>query len=104
MAQSVDFDETGSTGDLAALASESEDAFAAACRQFKAAPDQFTDAERLQLYGLFKQANVGDCNTSRPGLLDPKGKAKWDAWDSNKGKAKDTAMEEYVCKVESLQE
>merc|ERR1719172_401594 len=33
------------------------------------------------------------------GLLDPKGKAKWDAWDSNKGKSKETAMEEYICKV-----
>ena len=37
-------------------------------------------------------------------MLDLKGKAKWDAWNSNKGKSKDTAMEEYICKVEALQE
>ena len=28
------------------------------------------------------------CNfIARPGLLDPKGKAKWDAWSANKGKS-----------------
>ena len=34
----------------------------------------------LELYALFKQANVGDVNTARPGMMDFKGKAKWDAW------------------------
>ena len=33
----------------------------------------------LELYALFKQANVGDVNTARPGMMDFKGKAKWDA-------------------------
>ena len=67
-------------------------------------PAATTQADQLVLYGLFKQANVGDCDTARPGMLDLKGKAKWDAWNSNKGKSKDTAMEEYICKVEALQE
>ncbi|KAG7474175.1 acyl-CoA-binding domain-containing protein 7 [Solea senegalensis] len=44
-----------------------------------------TDQELLDLYGLYKQATVGDVNTDRPGLFDMKGKAKWDAWDSRKG-------------------
>ncbi|TNN02581.1 peroxisomal carnitine O-octanoyltransferase isoform X2 [Takifugu flavidus] len=43
-----------------------------------------TDQELLDLYGLYKQAIVGDVNTDRPGLLDLKGKAKWDAWESRK--------------------
>merc|ERR1739847_82830 len=81
-----------------------EDDFKAAADAAVKLPKGTSQADQLILYGLFKQANVGDCNTSRPGLLDPKGKAKWDAWDSNKGKSKDAAMEEYICKVESLQE
>lgn len=38
---------------------------------------KMTDDELLQLYGLFKQASVGDNNTDKPGMLDFKGKAKW---------------------------
>jgi hypothetical protein len=37
------------------------------------------------MYALFKQASVGDVNTERPGMLDFKGKAKWDAWSGKKG-------------------
>ena len=29
---------------------------------------------------------VGDVNIDRPGMFDLKGKAKWDAWNLNKGK------------------
>ncbi|KAM9722776.1 acyl-CoA-binding domain-containing protein 7 isoform 2-T2 [Menidia menidia] len=52
--------------------------------------------ELLILYGLYKQALVGDINTDRPGGLDATGKAKWDAWDSRKGMSKDDAMSTYV--------
>ncbi|KAJ8353929.1 hypothetical protein SKAU_G00214960 [Synaphobranchus kaupii] len=34
------------------------------------------DQELLDLYGLYKQATVGDINTDKPGMLDVKGKAK----------------------------
>ncbi|CAF3435224.1 unnamed protein product [Rotaria socialis] len=62
-----------------------------------------SDDELLQLYGLFKQATIGDNNTTRPGMLDLKGKAKWDAWDKNKGKGKEVAQQEYVAFVQTLQ-
>nr|AEK25827.1 diazepam-binding inhibitor [Micropterus salmoides] len=55
-----------------------------------------TDEELLDLYGLYKQAVVGDINTERPGTLDFKGKAKWDAWSSRKGMSKDDAMSAYI--------
>lgn len=38
----------------------------------------------------------------RPGMLDLKGKAKWDAWNAKKGTPQDTAKEQYIAKVESL--
>uniref|UniRef100_A0A8P0SAI7 Acyl-CoA-binding protein n=1 Tax=Canis lupus familiaris TaxID=9615 RepID=A0A8P0SAI7_CANLF len=38
----------------------------------------------------------------RPGLLDLRGKAKWDAWNQLKGTSKEDAMKAYVNKVEDL--
>uniref|UniRef100_A0A8C9QWL8 Acyl-CoA-binding protein n=1 Tax=Spermophilus dauricus TaxID=99837 RepID=A0A8C9QWL8_SPEDA len=40
--------------------------------------------------------------TKRPGMLDFKGKAKWDAWNQLKGTSKESAMKAYVDKVEEL--
>uniref|UniRef100_A0A914S4P1 ACB domain-containing protein n=1 Tax=Parascaris equorum TaxID=6256 RepID=A0A914S4P1_PAREQ len=39
--------------------------------------------ELLELYGLYKQATVGDNISTKP-WLDLKGRAKWDAWESRK--------------------
>merc|ERR1711872_1213674 len=58
--------------------------------------DKPTDEQLLKLYGLFKQVKVGDNDTARPGMLDFKGKAKWDAWTSQKGRAKEECESEYV--------
>uniref|UniRef100_A0A8B9RDY7 Acyl-CoA binding domain containing 7 n=1 Tax=Astyanax mexicanus TaxID=7994 RepID=A0A8B9RDY7_ASTMX len=43
-----------------------------------------TDQELLDMYGLYKQAIVGDINIDKPGITDLKGKAKWQAWNSRK--------------------
>uniref|UniRef100_A0A8C5P008 Acyl-CoA-binding protein n=1 Tax=Jaculus jaculus TaxID=51337 RepID=A0A8C5P008_JACJA len=60
------------------------------------------DDEMLFIYSHFKQATVGDVNTERPGMLDFKGKAKWDAWNQLKGTSKESAMKAYIDKVEEL--
>jgi len=39
---------------------------------------------------------IGDVNTTRPGLLDFVGKAKWDAWKSVEGTSKEDAQKKYV--------
>ncbi|XP_015257727.1 acyl-CoA-binding protein [Cyprinodon tularosa] len=77
------------------------DAAAAEVKQLKAKP---SDEEMLQLYSLFKQATVGDVNTARPGMLDFTGKAKWDAWEKQKGKSKEDSMNEYIKLVEQLKQ
>uniref|UniRef100_A0A4W5RKR1 Acyl-CoA binding domain containing 7 n=1 Tax=Hucho hucho TaxID=62062 RepID=A0A4W5RKR1_9TELE len=46
-----------------------------------------SDQELLDMYGLYKQAIFGDINIDKPGMLDMKGKAKWEAWDSRKVEA-----------------
>lgn len=57
---------------------------------------QLSNDELKEIYALYKQATVGDVNVDRPGMLDFKGKAKWDAWDSKKGMSQDDAKTKYV--------
>jgi acyl-CoA-binding protein len=59
-------------------------------------------SEMLDLYGLYKQATTGDATGSRPGLFDPKGRAKWDAWSSRKGMSAESARTEYVALAKRL--
>ncbi len=54
----------------------------------------------LEMYALYKQATVGDVAGSRPGMLDLKGRAKYDAWTKHAGETKDAAMTAYIAIVE----
>ena len=36
-------------------------------------PDSAKNEDKLTLYGLFKQATVGDIDTKKPGIFDQKG-------------------------------
>lgn len=55
-----------------------------------------SDDELLKLYGLYKQATVGDNNTDKPGTFDFKGKYKWQAWKDLEGKSQEEAEQEYI--------
>jgi acyl-CoA-binding protein len=73
---------------------------AAESKQLPAKPDNET---LLQLYSLYKQGTEGDVNTEPPSnMFDFVGKAKYEAWESLKGKTKDEAMSEYVALVTKL--
>ncbi|XP_020526208.1 acyl-CoA-binding protein isoform X1 [Amborella trichopoda] len=78
-------------------------------------PPSTKDADKLILYGLYKQATAGpvntrglmrfsDCGIGRPGIFSPKERAKWDAWKAVDGKSKEEAMGDYITKVKQLQE
>ena len=57
-----------------------------------------------QVYALYKQATVGDVNVARPGMLDFKGKAKWDAWNTKKGMDQEKAKAEYTAFAKKMME
>jgi diazepam-binding inhibitor (GABA receptor modulating acyl-CoA-binding protein) len=61
-----------------------------------------SNEELLELYGLYKQATEGDVTGPRPGLLDLKGRAKFDAWSRRKGLSGDEAMKKYAALVDRL--
>lgn len=75
--------------------------FETAVAKSKSLPPQPTNVQ-LEMYGLFKQATIGDVSGPRPGMLDPRGRAKFDAWDKVKGMEEEDAMEAYVKLVEKL--
>ncbi len=53
----------------------------------------------LALYALYKQSTSGDVSGDRPGMLEVRGRAKYDAWAKHKGLGKDAAMEQYIALV-----
>jgi len=76
--------------------------FTAAAASAKAFTKRPTDQELLELYGFYKQATMGDCSTDRPGMLDLKGKAKWDSWNGRKGMSREEAAKKYIALVATL--
>lgn len=75
--------------------------FKEATVQAKELPSQSNES-LLRLYSLFKQAELGDVNSKRPGMLDIRGRAKWDAWAKLKGTSKEEAMKAYIELVAEL--
>jgi diazepam-binding inhibitor (GABA receptor modulating acyl-CoA-binding protein) len=76
--------------------------FADAQTRVKGLSQAPSNDDLLELYALFKQATAGDVSGSRPGMMDFKGRAKFDAWTKKKGTGKDAAMEAYVALVDRL--
>jgi len=56
----------------------------------------------LELYALYKQASAGDVSGDRPGMLDVRGRAKYDAWAKKQGLSKDAAMQAYIALVDRV--
>lgn len=102
-AQAADGEGKGETAaKVVAPKQPSVDDFEAAAARAMMLPPTTPKAEFLTLYGLYKQATVGDISGPRPGMLDPKGRAKFDAWGAQKGKGIDEAKLEYVTTVGRL--
>lgn len=76
--------------------------FQAAQTQVKGLKQTPSNEELLQLYALYKQATAGDASGKRPGMLDLKGRAKFDAWTAVKGTPGPDAKKKYVDLVASL--
>ena len=81
----------------------SEDEFVAAQERVRRLVRQPAANELLALYGLFKQATVGDVQGKRPGMLDLKGRAKFDAWQRRKGESREVCQREYAELVRQLE-
>ena len=65
-------------------------------------PDNATLLQLYALYALYRQANSGAAQGTRPAFANMVGRAKWDAWNTLQGKDGETAMQDYIDLIESL--
>lgn len=82
-----------------------EERFEKAVKQVKSMPSGSNgpnNNEKLTMYGLYKQATVGDNTTDMPGFLNITGRAKWGAWNEYKGLSKEDAMTKYCEELDKL--
>ena len=76
--------------------------FEAAVANSKKLSERPDNATLLKIYGLYKQATLGDNGEKKPGFGDMVGRAKWDAWNGLKGTSNDDAMQQYIDLIQSL--
>ena len=81
-----------------------QEQFEQAAIEVKQLPSKPSNTDLLELYGLFKQGTEGDVTGERPGGMDFKGAAKFDAWEKQKGKTKEQSMQAYIDLVKKLQD
>ncbi|KAE8897154.1 hypothetical protein PF005_g2261 [Phytophthora fragariae] len=81
-------------------------AFERAAQELKAAGAEgrvaVSDAQKLQLYALFKQATAGDCSASAPSAFRVVERAKWSSWSELRGTQPQEAKRRYVQLVQPL--
>ena len=61
-----------------------------------------SNEELLELYGLYKQATLGNNNTNKPSIFNYKGLKKWQSWTSFKDITSDMAKTKYILLVQKL--
>jgi acyl-CoA-binding protein len=79
-----------------------DDEFEKAQEQVKTLKSRPSNETLLDLYSLFKQGTAGDVEGKRPGMLDLKGRAKFDAWTSRRGMGREAARKAYAELVKRL--
>lgn len=80
------------------------DQFQQATEQVKNLSQRPDNQTMLRLYGLYKQATMGDADPddNPPNPTDIVGRAKHEAWLGYSGESREFAMEEYVSLVNQL--
>ncbi|CAG9465746.1 unnamed protein product [Pedinophyceae sp. YPF-701] len=86
-----------------AVMDDLEDRFQLAADYLPSIVERVPDAQKLEMYGFYKQAMEGQCGAPKPGMFDFKGKAKWEAWSKLGDMGKYEAMLGYVETLTSIE-
>lgn len=76
--------------------------FESAAEAVQQLPERPSNEDLLRLYALYKQATLGDVEGKRPGMMDFRGRAKYDAWAELEGMETEAAMQQYIDLVDEL--
>ena len=68
-----------------------KDDFEKAQADVKTLSEKPDNATLLELYALYKQGTEGDATGRRPGIMDPVGRAKFDAWSATPDRTNERA-------------
>ena len=82
--------------------SDLKSAFEQAQADVKTLTERPSNDDLLALYAHFKQATDGDVSGKRPGITNPVGRYKHDAWAAISGMSADEAMQAYVDAVDEV--
>ena len=82
---------------------DTETTFNKACDYLQHLVNQLDANALLEFYGLYKQATVGPCNTSKPGIFSVNARAKWNAWNDLGSLNKECAMQKYIEKLNEIE-
>lgn len=99
----IDYD--ADDDDLNSLSTEEDiidEIFTNATRHIEKINGSLAPDSLLELYGLYKQATIGKCDTTKPGLLNIKSRSKWCAWNALGDMPSVKAKESYIQKVKNL--
>ena len=80
---------------------ELKEQFEASIEKGKTLPSQGNET-LLELYGLYKQATVGDVQGDAPSGFDFRGAAKFAAWEKRRGMTTEEAMHAYIDLIDKL--
>lgn len=61
-----------------------------------------SDTQLLEIYGLYKQATMGDCKQPKPNALNLKEVAKHESWMRKHGMEQEAAADSYISKARHL--
>ena len=79
-----------------------QEKFEQAVSESKQLPEKPSNDILLKIYNLYKQATYGDITGDKPNGFDFINLAKYNAWESLRGKDSEEAMQEYVDLINSL--
>ena len=79
-----------------------EEKFKKASESVKNLKNRPEDEILLQLYGLYKQATIGNINIPQPWAIQVEKRSKWDSWKMFENMPKAVAMTKYVEIVDNL--
>ena len=78
------------------MCSLTEENFNTAAERVKTLKITPPESDQLKLYGLYKTVTIGKVNISKPGILDLKGRKKYESWKKYEIYSKEEAMITYA--------
>jgi diazepam-binding inhibitor (GABA receptor modulating acyl-CoA-binding protein) len=76
--------------------------FLNAVNAIKQSKENVTHDDLENLYGLYKQATVGDNNTEKPSFFNFIGVKKWNGWEKYKNMSTSDAEKAYISYVNKI--